>query len=499
MIKGERAKEVWVVLLIVAAAFLLRYWHLSSLGWVDEKSASYLGMILTDSSILHFSDADSYTSMAKDVLEGRGLNLPFNPPMVTFLLIALYKVFGYDYFAAKIVYALLGSLALIPVYWVARELFGKAVAFATILLCAGSFTLIMLVGALNIENVYLFTLSVAVAAFVALYRERGLAGKYPLAFAFVFGLCSAAALLTRSEFALILAVFFVMGVLKRGWGRAHKAKVAVFAVIGLALALAPYTYRNYVYMADFNNQVPSAHLPVFVPVAMNGPFNFVEGHSPYANGTYAPAVAGELKDGYMANLNAADPVHLAFLRDGFRIGWEYAKHTPKKELENLPVKARVFLRGFANGFLLNNFMAGMEGGSESMADSFVPDSKWLLWLLFALFGVGAVLLCKEGISQKLLPLAPVGAVLFTCVVFYGLSRLVYPVLPFFFMVASVALVWLWRKLNCAVAKPYLVAAIVAAVFIVAGFAQSRQRTILAKEPMGGYGKFHLTVLEKVPK
>lgn len=492
MFNGEGRKEAAAVLFVVASAFLLRYWHLGSVGWATEEFGHSLGMRLTNSSILHFSDSDSYTSMAKDYLEGRGPNPPFNPPMVTFLLIAIYKVFGYDFFSAKTVYALLGSLALAPVYFTARTLFGRQVAFATILLCAASFTLIFITGALNIENAYLLTLSLAVSLFTALYTDGDFAKKHPVALPLVFGLCSGGAMLTRSEFALALALFFLMGIFKRRWSAAYKMRVAVLALIGLLLAVSPWTYRNWEYMKNFNAQHPQARLPVFVPVAMNGPFNFVEGHSPWANGTYAPAVAGELKEGYFTTLNAANPEHLMLLRDGFKLGWEYMKSHPDRELANLPVKLKVFANGFANGFLLDNFPAGLRGGSESMADSFVPDSGVMLVLGLTLFLAGAFIILREADAKTAIPFIPLAAVLFATVMFYGLSRLAYPALPYFFMVMAVAIARLWRRLNVPLARPYLAVTVLTATLLVAGFVQSRHFTVFHKEPRGGYGGFHLT-------
>lgn len=491
---NERYKETAVLLLIVAAAFALRLWHLESFGWWADGKLHLIGMRLFNSSPLHFSDSDSYTIMARDILEGRGLNIPFNPPTVTFMLTAIYRHFGFDYLAAKTVYAALGALALFPLHYIAREAFGKSEALLSTLLCAASFTLIFITGGLNIENVYLFAVAVAVGLFTALYRsEEGSA-----TLALFFGLAAGAAALTRSEFVVITAGLFLVGLLRPEWGLARKAKVALVAAVGLALALAPWAVRNYRYMTELNHANPGLDLPVFVPVALNGPFNFVEGHSPFANGTYAPALAGDLKDGYLAELKPENPRHLAMLRNGYYYGWDYMKNHPDHELRNLPVKIRVYAEGFANGFGLKNFPAGLEGGSESMADSFVPDSRGMLWIGLLLFAAGAITVFSrvERDPFVLTPFLPLAAILMVSVVFYGLSRLVYPALPFFYMFVSAGFLSLIRVLNVPLPNRYTIAALGAVFLLGFGYWQSRERTVLYKENRGGYGKFHLSPISK---
>ncbi len=497
---GERRREIALVVFIVLAAFLFRYWHITSTGWVTDEKTFYLGMLHKNSSVFHFSDADTYDRLAQGFINKGSLDLPFNPPFTTFFLIAVYTVFGKNFFAAKVVYALLGSVSLALIYVTARLLFGRPAAAAAAILCAASFTLISITGGLNIENIYLFTLSLSVCLFALLYTQTGAAGRRPHLFSFLFGISAGLAALSRSEFALILAAMFLFGFFNKGWSAKQKAVIAVTAMAGVLLVLTPWSARNYAYMKDFNARHPAANLPLFVPLSMNGPFNFVEGHNPMANGTYAPRFVGELEEGYRVVMNPNDERHLAYLRDGYAIGWEYIKNNPAREMELLPVKLNVFLDGFANGFMLKNFPAGLSGGSRSMADSFVPDSKAALYAGIILFAVGfAVLVVRGGSPIRFLPSVVIGAVLFVTVAYYGLSRLAYPVLPYYYMIVSVGGVFIAERFFMMKRTPKWFAPSIVALLVIAGFLQSLSLTVLRREDIGPYGKFKLTYERSLPK
>jgi len=439
---GKFTNETIAVTSIVFLAYFYRIFHLTSIGWIEsDGTRKLLGTILTCNSVFHFSDAAYYQMIAENYLKGAGMSIPFPPPMTVWFLIAIFSLFGKNFFVAKIIYSLLGSLALIPVYLIGREIFGKEIALITTALCSVSFTLIAITSALNIENLYLFTAFLSLSIFVLLYSEKMTKGKYKLPLAFIFGISSATATLTRSEFVLIVFILFFFGLLKRGWSIKTKTQIFISAFAGFVLLITPWAVRNYHYMKVFNAKYPKAHLPLFVPVALNGSFNFLEGHNKNATGTYAPYVTGDVEGGYFSNLDPNNQKHLAMLRDGYKIGWEFIKNNISFELSLIPKKLVVFLNGFSNGFFLNNFPAGLEGEIPNMADSFIPKSKLALLLGFALFCFGFYELTKmknKG-SIRFLPIFVLAVPLCITIVFYGLSRMVYPLLPFYYMIISVGL------------------------------------------------------------
>lgn len=490
----ERGREAAFVALAVLSAFLFRYWHLASFGWVADGQVVLAGMRTTSYSLLHFSDSDVYGRLSRDFLEGRGLSMPFTPPMTTFLLAAIYKLFGYDFFTAKIVYAALGAFALPAVYFTGRELLGKSAAQTGIILCAASFTLIFIAGGLNTENVYLFTTAWAVALFVALYREKYYAAARPAFAAFLFGVAAGAALLSRSEFAMVLLGFLVIGVTRPGWPAAKKARIAAAAFCGIALLILPWTIRNYFYLTAFNKKLTAVTLPVIVPVAMNGPFNFVEGHSPFANGTYAPAVTrARLENGYFVNLDYNNPEHLRMVCDGYAMGWRYLLEHPRHELAMLPVKLTVFINGFANGMLPDNFPAGLTGSVENAADSYVPDSKMTLWFGMMLAGIGVFTLWRrrEAGSLRWIIILPLVSTLAATLIFYGLSRMVFPALPYYYLLIAAGIEQLWRGTGIRLGRSDAAFFGVVILLLVAGWLQSREMIVVSKTPAGDIGKYHI--------
>jgi 4-amino-4-deoxy-L-arabinose transferase-like glycosyltransferase len=509
--KLDRIKESFLLFLILLAAFLFRYFHIVTTGWIDGINTHHLGMVQAGGSIFHFSDSDQYIRLARDYIGGKGLNIPFTPPMTAWFLIAIFTIFGDSILAAKFVYSFIGTLSLLFVYLTATGLFGRAVGFITVTLCASSFALIFITGGLNTENVYLFTSSLAIYLFSVLYLGDRFSGKHPYMTSALFGAASSAAILTRTEFLLVLAILFFYGLFREGWDNGKKVKITASVLGGLLLLIGPWTVRNYAYMKNFNAVYTEANLPTFVPTALNGPYNFLEGHNPNASGTYSPAVSIgadirlEGDGGYFLRLDPGNSGHLTMVRDGYRLGLEHIAEHPLDEIGLLGVKMEVFTKGFSNGFFLNNFPAGLTGSVASRADSFVPIRVWWLWLSLILFFAGCAVLVKRAPIRvggnsifrgrvRYLPLLPVIACLTTSLMFYSLTRMAFPALPWFFMVVSVGIYYLagliGNRIPVAISSRRWEASFTIVLFLICiAIWQSEWRLTMVKGdslPLGGY-------------
>ena len=507
----NKIKEYLLLFLILLAGFLFRYYHIVTTGWIIGDNTHHLGMVQTAGSVFHFSDSDQYVRLARDYIEGKGLNIPFTPPMTAWFLIAIFTIFGDSYLAAKIIYALVGTFALLFVYLTARGLFGKRVGFIAVTFCATSFTLIFITGGLNTENVYLFTSSLAIYLFFVLYRGDQFSERHPYITSALFGVSAAAAILTRTEFLLILAIFFFYGLLRQGWDNGKKVKITISVVAGLFVLIGPWAIRNYTYMKSFNSVYAEANLPVFVPTALNGPYNFLEGHNPNATGTYSPAVSigsniqmvGE--GGYTLALDPQNSDHLNMVRDGYRLGFKHIAEHPMDEIRMLGVKKSVFVNGFSSGFFLNNFPVGFTGSVANKADSFVPIHGWWFWLPLLLFFVGLVALVQRyrpvgvgnsvsGGAIRFLPLFPLIACLTTALMFYALTRMTFPTLPWFLMIVSVGIFYIvdltgLRPPESIVYRRWEISIVIALFLICIAFWQSGDRQTVVKGeilPLGGY-------------
>lgn len=494
----ERSETLFVIL-VALFSFVMRYLHISSTGWVVDDVTRHLGMRHEAGSVFHLSDADFFVFLARNFLEGKGTNIPFVPPFTAWTLVFFIRIFGFDYFSIKIMYAMLGALSVPAVYLTARILYGRGVAVVTSILCSTSFALIFISGGLNIENVYFFTLSIAVALYVILMKEPAFVRINQLVISFLFGVASASACLTRSEYILVLFIFFLFGLLRRGWSPAKKGVVALTAIAGFLLIVAPWVGRNYSFMTELNASYKNASLPVFVPTALNGPLNFLEGHHANADGTYSPVVeyngySLELKDGYIASLDPTDERHLAMIRDGYRLGLKYIAENPAKELKLIPFKTAVFLNGLSNGFFLNNFPAGLTGRVPNMADSFIPDAKWSLYVTLPLFLFGGWLLFRqkgegETIFLRWLPIFIIGIVFFVAISFYALCRMSYPILPYYFMVVSLGVAGLGEKLRNTITFSWKYAFVLLFAVSSIGLYGASGRIVVEKSgklPLGGY-------------
>ncbi len=458
----------------------------------------------------HFSDADYYYRIAQGFLNGQGMNIPFPPPATAFFLIGAVTLVGENPYYLKLLYILLGTLSLLWVYLSLRMLYGVAVALLSLLLCSLSFSLTDITTALNTENIYLFTSSLSVYLFLLLYKMEGWGERFPFGVSLLFGFSVAMALLSRSEFALIASALLLFGIFRKGMGVKRKARIVFTSLCASLLLLSPWMVRNYYYMQWFNTAYPKAELPLFVPVALNGPFNFYEGHNPKANGTYAPEFVGKLEQGYKAWINPENEEHLRIVRDGYKMGWDYIRTHKERELSLLFVKLNVLLNGFSNGYGPDNFPAGLSGTVPSFADSFVPSGRGGLWLNLSLafLGIFALMRRREWGGIRFLPLLTVGSVFVTGLLFYALSRMLYPLLPWAFALMALGMTEVWmlfrRWLNeqfgikFSFSQKGTVAGSIAGVVLLFSFIlyQGGEKRIFLEGVSGEYGSHSLTLWKR---
>jgi hypothetical protein len=190
----------WLVFL---AAFALRllFWRATpDRAWAG--SAAYLG------------DAATWLAQAR-AGEPLALGLPLRPPGNVWILAG---PGGGEVAPAKLLWCLLGALAVLLVYRAALAAFGLGPALAAGMLCAGSTALLVLSTSLNNETPYLLLVAGALVAWRPL-RDRPTLGR-----AAGWGALGAAATLVRAEHAL----FFALATAALGWEqwRARRGRAA---------------------------------------------------------------------------------------------------------------------------------------------------------------------------------------------------------------------------------------------------------------------------------
>lgn len=161
------------------------------------------------------------------------------PPALPLLLAGVFKVFGHDLDAVRVINALLGVVAVALLYLLVARLFDRRTALVAAALAAVTPSLVFLGGGMLSENLFI-PLVLATATLVAWQRDHG-----GWALAAAAGAVLGVAVLTRSN-GLLLALPLLLGL--RG---GMLPRVVALALLGLALA--PWTARNH---AEFDRFLP---------------------------------------------------------------------------------------------------------------------------------------------------------------------------------------------------------------------------------------------------
>ena len=200
---------------------------------------------------------------AWSIIEGRGYSMPrsvsiypgsqplyaWREPGFAFFLVPVFFLFGENYLVAKLLLALLGSLAVVLLYHLGRETFdSEKVGMAAALTALFLPELIYWSGYLSPESLTVFILLPPI-----LFLTRSV--KNPSFFnVFLTGILLGVAALTRAQTILITPFLLFSYILVcRNKGRALRSAVSMLLFFGLVLS--PWVVRNY---AIF-------HQPVIIP------------------------------------------------------------------------------------------------------------------------------------------------------------------------------------------------------------------------------------------
>lgn len=240
--------------LSVRSLFLLR-------GKAKEYAASYklLFAIMLAACVIRVAwwvtqgplisiDASEYLCAARNLLRGNGYvgcwagpELMYNP-LFAVLIAAFSPITGNLELAAHLVCILSGALLILPVFFIARSVYGTRAAHVSALLIAFHPVLIKLSGSTYTEAIYL-TLFMA----GTFWGMRALTTERDIKYYALTGICFALAYLTRPE-AFAYPVFFalailIVGLLKK---RFRPAIIGSALVLGSFLAVA-FPYLIYIY------------------------------------------------------------------------------------------------------------------------------------------------------------------------------------------------------------------------------------------------------------
>jgi 4-amino-4-deoxy-L-arabinose transferase-like glycosyltransferase len=197
-------------------------------------------------------DTANYLHLTRSLLESGSFAMWAKPtayvaPVYPFFLAGVFKIFGENLLAVKLIHVLLGTASVALVYCLAARIMRPFVALLAALLMAVHPEIIGITGFIYTETLFIFLLLMTLVLF-----QRALATKK------VFHFVCAGALLGLTtlcrgvtlQWPVFMVVVIMLSSQRWVWLRRW-----AFAVAGMALVMAPWTIRNY------------QHFRVFLPVA----------------------------------------------------------------------------------------------------------------------------------------------------------------------------------------------------------------------------------------
>lgn len=186
-----------------------------------------------------------YHDTAVNLIEGRGYSHfhspPYyptflKPPVYSFFLATIYKVFGINITIAKIIQAMLDSLACFLLFLLTRNYFSLGAAFTVMFLAAICPITAVYTNLLNPESLTLFFMALSL-----LFISRSLINNTVLDY-FLAGLSVILMGYSRPEFFIFVFIFAgVIFFIKKG----RKLKLYLFYSLGVIVIMAPWVARNY--------------------------------------------------------------------------------------------------------------------------------------------------------------------------------------------------------------------------------------------------------------
>lgn len=428
-------------------------------------------------SIFYEGDSETFYNYARSILAGVPYDsgIPFHPPAWPRFLAVIHEWVGAGSVTSQVPHvqvrawtAVLGSLCVPALFWVARRYVGRGVALAAALLATYSFGLYVISVAPVSESFYLLVLLTCCGLLAGLPHPLGAAAgapgsapsgrapgastsgasaadgsassNSPATFLRAAGLGVGLGLLslTRAEGLGVALLIIGLGLAAALW-RTSRAKApasagsrwrstAVWGLAALAfvLTLLPWTIRNHQTLSRFNTQFGDqveAPLPTFAPVTAYGPLNFALANNDLADGTFSREIL--TSGAKVAVLDLKDPQHYDYFLNGYGIGWDWIASHPTEFLGLVFERWKLFGDSLTLGWTQWNLPGGLNGVRRPV-DLFVPDRGWLSWILLPLIVTGLVLQLRAGGAPRrwaLLTLALTSVGMLATGAFFGYARL----------------------------------------------------------------------------
>jgi len=424
---AERESRLWL-LVALALTFVIRLWFVLSMR---GHPFSTIGPQMLDSYYYH--------RWAIDIISGKlwGTEVFFLRPLYPYLLALVYAIFGQHILAVQLIQAVLATVSCFLLYDSTRRIFGaRSAAFASIGFALTG-VLVFYTGALlYVEITILLSLLFLWLTFVAGRRTW---------LSVLGGACFGLLVICRPELLMLLPVVLVwLWRRSRVYGSPHTLPRfgldALTVAALLVIAIVP--IRNFIV----------AHDPVIF-TAHSG-VNFYYGNNPSADGTWQPTRELEKGGGFslerMAQVSRTINGHEVKASEAssywLRQGLAFIAHEPGKYIKLLGRKFVLFFNNYEvpNDYYLDTARAA----SLPLKLAFI---NYGLVLALGVLGMawawpigkseGRSSNAERATHRRMLAMPAyffVAAYLISSLVFYVLSRLRAPVIPFLLMFAGYA-------------------------------------------------------------
>jgi hypothetical protein len=275
--------------------------------------------------------------LQKGVYERNGLPTAYRPPGYPLFLCALFWFTGPSILAAKVANVFMAVIYTIVLFFLGRQSgkflsgnpkIANKIGLSAALFYAISPNFIFTSALIASENLFSPLLAAGLLLLVWENQRLGTGDAFNVTAIILLlaaGLCLGAASLCRA-IALLLPIVFLIWYRITGVG----FKTAFIRVIlvcgGMAIAVLPWTIRNYVIFQKF------------VPISTNGGANFYVGHNPTRRLRYYPKDPG-------LQLVAKNEIEMN--REGYKRGWEYiSKHKSETLMESFKKLELLFSTSF---------------------------------------------------------------------------------------------------------------------------------------------------------
>jgi tetratricopeptide (TPR) repeat protein len=366
-----RKSLIWAIGIFILA-FALRFVYLSQL-----KNSPLFDTPVMDA---EYHDQWAQAIVAEEDFTG---GVFFRAPLYPYFLASVYRIFGHDYWIARMIQFLIGSLSCVLIYFLGKRIFNNRTAVIAGGMAAFYGVLIYFEGELLIPVLLVFLDLLFLLALFWAHEKRS------SWWWFLCGALLGLSALARPNIMLVGTGIFLWILLRSKKNSKVVSKSAVYAgffILGAVLVISPVTLRNYIKGDDF------------VLIASQGGMNFYIGNNPQSDGVSAilPGARTTWWGSYEDGIRMAEESTQKSLKPSevsnfwYKQGFKFAADEPLTFLKLMVKKLALFWNG---NELSNNldlyFFARMS-----------PIMKPLIWHFFVYFPLGLIV-----------PLAIVGIIL----------------------------------------------------------------------------------------